>query len=106
MGAGNLQQQTQQNNINAAQNLFNQNVQLPISMEQFYGDILQQAGGMGRNATQTTTVPGQSPFANIMGGALIGNSLFGQNGSMTNMGNLGSLFGLLPWSFGSGGAAP
>jgi hypothetical protein len=68
MGAGDLQQQTQQNNINAAMNLFNANVQQPISAEDLYGSILQRASGQG--GTNTVSTPGQSPLTGLLGGGL------------------------------------
>lgn len=73
MGAGDLQQQTQQNNINAAMNRFNANVQQPITAEDLYGSILQRASGQG--GSNSVSVPGQSPLMGLLGGALAGYGL-------------------------------
>lgn len=69
MGAGDTQQQTQQNNINAAQNLFNQNVQWPIYAEQLYGDILQRASGQGGSSSTSVQLPGYNGLLSGLGAA-------------------------------------
>jgi hypothetical protein len=80
MGAGDLQQQTQQNNINAAQGLFNANVNWPMQMEQFYGDILQRASGQGGSSMSSTSLPGYSPVMNGLGLLGAGYGMFGGGG--------------------------
>jgi hypothetical protein len=68
-GFGDLQQQTQQANINAARDLFNQNVQQPLNALDILGKVLGTASGQGVQ-TSVTSGPGQSPWASLAGGAM------------------------------------
>lgn len=70
MGAGDLQRQVQSENINAARNLHDANVQAPINALNLYGSVLQRASGQGGTNTYTSSPSGQNPLMGLLGGGL------------------------------------
>lgn len=69
MGSGDLQRQVQTENIGAARDLFNQNVQLPLQALDIYRTILGSASGQGGTSSSSQFGGGQSGLMNGLGGA-------------------------------------
>lgn len=78
MGAGDLQRQVQTENIAAAKDLFNQNVQQPLQALDIYRSILAAASGQGGSSTASQFGGGQSGLANGLGGLAALYGLFGK----------------------------
>jgi hypothetical protein len=94
-GAG-LQGQTQ-NQINAAMNQWNYNAQLPYNQLSWYSGLLGQNASPFRSSSGQTT--GQAnPWANVFGGALVGNSLYNSATAPSAAGALAST-GLMSGAF-------
>lgn len=68
-GFGNLQQQTQQANINAARGLFNENVRQPLDALDILGKALGASSGQGVQTTSQSS-PGSNGFMNAAGGIM------------------------------------
>lgn len=114
--SGSTQQQQSQQQLNDQIARFNFGQQLPYQqLAQYIGEVTGNYGGVS-NLTQPNT---QSPFANILGGAmglnsaLGSNGLFGSSGMFGSGGALGGMFGgsaadaaaSAGLDFGGGGAA-
>jgi hypothetical protein len=69
MGSGDLQRQIQTENIGAARDLFNQNVQLPLQALDIYRTVLGAASGQGGTSSSSQFGGGQSGLMNGLGGA-------------------------------------
>jgi hypothetical protein len=79
MGAGDLQRQVQNDNIAAAKDLFNRNVQLPLQALDIFGNALGSASGQGSRSV-SSSIPGASPYATAGGMASMLYGLLGNGG--------------------------
>jgi hypothetical protein len=90
--AGQLQQQQQQNQINAAYQQYTQAQQYPFQDAQYYANIAEGLG-TASGGTSSTTSPGPSTASQVAGLGLTGIGAYGlaSNSGLTS--GLGSLFG-------------
>lgn len=93
IGAGTLQQQTQQQQDTAALNQYMQQIAFPYQQTGWLAGIGSGIGSqMGGTTSGQTTAPAPSPWAGIAGAGLAGVGLLGGTGAFGASGWLGSMF--------------